>query len=254
MKKTARESHPPAERARELVKLDQKRRGVAIRLGELEAAIGRGVADVGVALLEIRDKRLYREEFRTFETYCSTRWGWQRAHAYRMIDAAKVAGLLSPTGDAPATESQARELTPLLREDEQLVGEVWKEVKEEHGEDVTASIVRQHVSERLGRATALPIADVLDDATSFECLLAQARDGLKGRTINEFPKSRRNFILQVTQDLGEAVLGFVAGVDHLPSRIEGQVIRSDRLFEIFSCPECGHEGEKPVFRERADRE
>ena len=44
----------------------------------------------GLALMEIRDGRLYRAEFGTFEEYCNQRWGWERAHAYRLIDAAQV--------------------------------------------------------------------------------------------------------------------------------------------------------------------
>ena len=68
------------------------------------------------------------------------------------------------------------------------------------------------------------VSTVLLDATSFERLLAEARDALKGRSINGFPKSRRNFILQVAQDLGEAVQEFVAGADSLPPRIEGHLV------------------------------
>lgn len=68
------------------------------------------------------------------------------------------------------------------------------------------------------------LSGALLDASSFERLLAQARDALNGRTIDEFPKSRRNFILQVAQDLGEAVREFVASADSLPPRIEGHVL------------------------------
>ena len=52
----------------------------------------------------------------TFEAYCKERWGWGRAHAYRLIDSAKVAEALSPTGDTPSNERQARELAPLMDE------------------------------------------------------------------------------------------------------------------------------------------
>ena len=46
---------------------------------------------VGEALLQIRDQRLYRKDWRTFEEYCRGRWGWERRHAYRIMDAASVA-------------------------------------------------------------------------------------------------------------------------------------------------------------------
>lgn len=87
------------------------------RLAVLEDTIERGLGtfvEVGNALLEIRDSRLYREAHSTFEDYCRERWGMQRAHAYRMIDAAVVVGNLSPIGDIhPASESVVRPLASL---------------------------------------------------------------------------------------------------------------------------------------------
>lgn len=32
-------------------------------------------ADAGAALVNIRDRRLYRAEYSTFEEYCAKRWG-----------------------------------------------------------------------------------------------------------------------------------------------------------------------------------
>ena len=46
-------------------------------LAECEDVINRGLAtfvEVGNALLRIRDERLYRAEFGTFEAYCRQRW------------------------------------------------------------------------------------------------------------------------------------------------------------------------------------
>lgn len=71
---------------------------------------------VGEALLDIRERRLYREEYSTFESYLSERWGMKHSQAYRLIDASKVMRDLSPIGDKgflPANESQARELVSL---------------------------------------------------------------------------------------------------------------------------------------------
>ncbi len=93
------------------------------RLDELEAVIERGLTtfvEVGRALSEVRDSRLYRERFDTFESYCDQRWSLSRPRAYQLIDAAHVAELVSTTVDTgPKNEAQARELVPLLREDEQ---------------------------------------------------------------------------------------------------------------------------------------
>lgn len=121
------------------------------RLRELEATIEAGVhtfVDVGLALLEIRDSRLYRASHPTFDAYCRERWGWDRTYAHRNIEAAKVAALL-PIGNIPANEAQARELVPLAHEDEQAAVEVWQELREEHGDKVTAALVKQAVATRL---------------------------------------------------------------------------------------------------------
>ncbi len=86
------------------------------RLAALEAIIERGMktfVEVGNALLEIRDSRLYRESFATFDEYCRERWKMSRIHAHRMIEAAGVANTLLPIGNVPKNEAQARELAPL---------------------------------------------------------------------------------------------------------------------------------------------
>lgn len=74
------------------------------RLEVLESVIDAGMqtfVHVGNALLEIRDARLYRQEFGTFEDYCRERWGMSRIHAHRMIEAAAVTNNLLPIGNIP---------------------------------------------------------------------------------------------------------------------------------------------------------
>jgi len=90
-------------------------------LPELEAVIERGqqtFIEVGRALLEIRDRRLYRETHATFEAYCRERWGWGRHYANRHIQAAQVAEALVPTGTIPKTEAQARAMLDRLEPEE----------------------------------------------------------------------------------------------------------------------------------------
>lgn len=86
-------------------------------LDALEARVGAGLGgfvQVGLALLEIKDRRLYRAEHATFEAYLAVRWGLGRSQAYRLIDAAGVAAVVSPDGDdGPQRESQMRPLVGL---------------------------------------------------------------------------------------------------------------------------------------------
>jgi N6-adenosine-specific RNA methylase IME4 len=126
------------------------------RLAELEAVVERGLqtfVEVGLALAEIRDSRLYRESHGTFEAYLDERWGMSRGHGYRLIDGAQVAELVSPIGDI-ANEAQARELVPLLADEAELV-ETFRELRAEHGDRLTAEKVRAAVDDRLRRDQAL---------------------------------------------------------------------------------------------------
>lgn len=50
------------------------------------------------------------------------------------VPAAKVAAVIPIGIKLPATESQARELVPLLREGEEQVIKVWRELKETYGD------------------------------------------------------------------------------------------------------------------------
>lgn len=123
------------------------------RLQELEATIEAGVrtfVDVGLALLEIRDGRLYRAAHPTFDAYCRERWAFSRVRAHQLIEGAEVAGLLTTVNTTPpSSERQARELVPLAHEDEQAAIEVWQELREAHGDKVTATLVREAVANRL---------------------------------------------------------------------------------------------------------
>ena len=120
------------------------------RLAELEETIERGLqtfVEVGRALLEIRGRRLYRERgFHRFEEYVKHRWGWSRSYAYRQIDAAKVADNLSPIGDIPANEAQARELADLEPDQQREVAQAIHESGQTF-ETVTAKDVREIAQE-----------------------------------------------------------------------------------------------------------
>ena len=98
------------------------------RKAELEATIERGMqtfVEVGLALMEIRDERLYRDEFRAFEEYCRVKWGWLRDRGDKLIASAKVvSNLHSMEGILPSNERQVRPLAPLSPD---LQREAWRE-------------------------------------------------------------------------------------------------------------------------------
>ena len=88
------------------------------RLAELEQIIEGSLCkyvEVGKALKEIRDSRLYRiQGFKNFEDYCEARWGWEsRQTGYNYIAAAQVAELVQTSGLRRPSFSQAVEIATL---------------------------------------------------------------------------------------------------------------------------------------------
>ena len=101
----------------------------------LELKVERAFYESGKALVELRSRRLYRSTHKSFEEYCLLRFGFQRAHSYRLIDAARVVDNLSSGclqfGDIlPSSESQCRPLIK-LEADEQR--QIWQEAVEQVG-------------------------------------------------------------------------------------------------------------------------
>jgi hypothetical protein len=121
-------------------------------LNTYERTIERGINtfyEVGTALAAIRDKQLYRVEFKTFEAYCQERWGWNRNRAYELINAAETTDCIQ-LNTKPANEAQARPLSKLPKEHR---AEAWESAvetapKNEKGEPViTAKHVEATVAE-----------------------------------------------------------------------------------------------------------
>jgi hypothetical protein len=110
------------------------------RLTELEKVIEKGkktFVEVGMALAEIRDSRLYRREYGGFEEYCRKKWGWTRQHAYRLIEAAPV----GKCHQLVTNEGAARELAKATPEER--AGVVQAVV--DSGKPVTAKEIRRHL-------------------------------------------------------------------------------------------------------------
>ena len=81
-----------------------------LTLQALEQIVERGkdtFIEVGKALAEIHERKLYKETHKTWEAYLKERWNFSRQHAHRLLQAKKVVEL-SSVGDKPRTEREAR--------------------------------------------------------------------------------------------------------------------------------------------------
>ena len=115
----------------------------------IEATLAHGLKsfiEVGNALQEMRDRKLYRNTHGTFEDYCREQWGMARRTAYQFIEAATVVENVRNCAqiEPPINEAQTRPLTG-LPPSEQIA--VWQEAVE------TAPN---------GKVTAAHVAEVVD--------------------------------------------------------------------------------------------
>lgn len=89
------------------------------QLEKLEAIITKGkesFVDVGRAIMEIREGRLYRRDYSTFEGYCQGKWGWGVKRAQQLVRASAFWEGQKRLADAghsvalPKTEGGARKM------------------------------------------------------------------------------------------------------------------------------------------------
>jgi len=132
------------------------------RLAELEAVVDtnlKGYINVGMALAEIRDSRLYRFEYKTFDEYMIQVWDVKAKRAYQLIKSAEAAknlemiqleeeNQMSTMVDIlPTSERQIRPLVPFSKE-EQI--EIWKRVLDTSSTEnirITSDLVEKCVRE-----------------------------------------------------------------------------------------------------------
>lgn len=118
-------------------------------LGRYEAVIKRGLDtffEVGNALAKIRDDRLYRGEYSTFEEYCRGRWEFTDRRARMLIDAAEVIGNLESGTVVPVMPTSERQARPLTKLEPSQQRVVWQEaVADAGGKQPTAAQVERAV-------------------------------------------------------------------------------------------------------------
>ena len=191
----------------------------------------------GRALEAIRDGKLYRAEYPSFERYCERKWGWKRAHAYRLIHAAEIADSMkmSPMGDKIDTERQARAIAAVPEEQREAVLErasrkgrltalrITEEAKQESPVidlDKTGYPIPQR---------AMPYWNRMDETEEFLGLISKARCAIRG--INQDDKMYGEVHIQsVVAILNDAYRQFAQAVPYaVCTSCQGQVADSCRF-------------------------
>ncbi|RCJ40945.1 hypothetical protein A6770_36885 [Nostoc minutum NIES-26] len=139
----------------------------------LEQKVETAFYEAGCALRELRDRRLYRSTHKTFEEYCKDRFGFERRHPYRLIEAAGVVENLkkmcpnwtqndvSKTVTVetvgipilPTSEGQVRPLTTLEPQEQQ---KAWQQAVEAVGGKVPTGRVVKDVVDKIRERTRVP--------------------------------------------------------------------------------------------------
>ena len=125
------------------------------KLNIVITAAAKSFVDAGMALYEIRSKKLYRDNYKTFEEYCQSVHSISRQYANKLIKAGKVTSeletIVSKAGvSLPKNEAQVRELARVLEVKDR--GEVYCDALESVDGDeklLTAKVIKSFVDQKL---------------------------------------------------------------------------------------------------------
>jgi hypothetical protein len=138
-------------------------------------------------LRKIKSLEVYKETHKTFEEFVQSRFGIERAHAYRLIDAAEVKQNLSPIGDKmelPKTESQYREVAKAPPEKQ---AEVVKKAAEKAAEEN-----RKPTAKDYKQAVKLVVGELVDEPSKDE---PKGGSNSKAKTLSKEEQVKANLKL-----------------------------------------------------------
>ena len=174
----------------------------------LERKVERAFYEGGKALQELRDRRLYRSTHKTFQEYCYERFGFERRHPYRLIDAASVVDNLQMCPDRtqietevgseemcpdrtqilPTNEYQIRPLTKLEPQEQR---EAWQMAVQAAGDRLPSNRIVKDIVQRVMERTKVPNSYRVGEVCQF---VVKDNPDLRGkggcwcivRQVNEF--------------------------------------------------------------------
>ena len=124
----------------------------ALRRNELEKIIKKGFVpfmEMGFALAEIKEKKLYRDTYATFEEYCKEKWGFSRTYSYYVIKGSEaIKSLPQHTFTRVNTEKQARAVSKVRPEKRNDVVLAASAKAESEGRPMTSKDITDAASEQ----------------------------------------------------------------------------------------------------------
>ena len=218
----------------------------------LERRVERAFFEAGKALAELRDRRLYRSTHSTFEEYCKDRFGFERRHPYRLIEAAGVVDNLikmcpiwtqNQTEDDPATvrsdqlqilptsEGQVRPMTKLEPQEQQ---EVWLRAVELAGGKVPSGRIVKDVVQQIMERTQVPNSYQIGEVCQ---IITKDNPELRGKggcwgivsQVNDFSCTVKMWDSEYTVGLQH-----LKSYNYLPAECEQMQVICDRINRVYS--------------------
>ena len=212
----------------------------------LERRVERAFFEAGKALMELRDRRLYRSTHKTFEDYCRDRFGHSRQKSNYLIAAADVYENLTticcqnlPPEDLttngsqilPTGEGQVRPITKLEPQEQ---WEVWQQAVELAGGKVPTGRIVKDVVQRIMERTKVPNTYQIGEVCQ---ILAKDNPELRGKGgcwgivnhVGEFSCTVRIWD-------GEYAVGLqhLKSFNYLPQECQQMQVICDRIARIYS--------------------
>ncbi|MBW4457704.1 MAG: hypothetical protein KME55_36520 [Nostoc indistinguendum CM1-VF10] len=212
----------------------------------LERKVERAFFEAGKALMELRDRRLYRSTHKTFEEYCRDRFSYTHRHVNYLIagclivDNIKMGTNSSQNGSQdemgtnssqiwPTSEVQVR---PLAQLEPQQQPEAWQQAVEQAEGKVPSGRIVKDVVQRIMEKTKVPNTYQIGEVCQ---ILAKDNPELRGKggcwaivsAVNDFSCTVRMWD-------GEYTIGLkhLKSLNYLPAECEQMQLISDRLTRL----------------------
>ncbi|MEH1992117.1 hypothetical protein [Nostoc sp.] len=201
----------------------------------LERKVERAFFEAGKALIELRDRRLYRSTHKTFDEYCLDRFGYNRSRSYQLVDAAVVVDNLQKCPQfvdiLPTAEGQVRPMTKLEPQEQH---EAWLRAVELAGGKVPTGRIVKDVVQRIMERTQVPNTYQIGEVCQ---ILIKDNPELRGKggwwaivsVVN-------NFSCSVKMWDGEYTVGLqhLKSYNYLPAECEQMQEICDRINRVYS--------------------
>ena len=182
-----------------------------VELEKCEGIIGRGLGtffEVGNALLNIRENRLYRSTFQSFEDYCQERWNIGRSYACRVMGAAERVNQLPANSSLPRPSNEFQ-VRPFLKLSAEEFPGAWK---------------RAVSMAKSGKVTAPLAMEVIKEMTSGSSSCASVR--------------KRRRLIRSNLNVGQMLVLLITAKELLKKRENEQAIEVlDRIENLLFAPQ-----------------